>query len=358
MRESALFMSDTLNNVLSFAKIEEGAIEVNEKLFSLSSSLERLRGTMRGLLSTKELNIVIEASKGFPREICTDQFKLEHIISNLLSNAIKFSEKKSSIYISYSAWNEGEGEKMKVESENAIEESFRSNILISIRDEGSGISEENIDKLFVPFKQIDANSTQAGGGTGLGLSIVHEMLQLLDGDISVESEVGKGTNFTINMNLICSNKRCDLPKDNPDITEIDDINGASVINSNDSQLSWPPDETNVLVVDDTASNRKILCQLLRSLKLHVLVAEDGLQAVKSVKEFEASGSNFHIIFMDNIMPNMSGLEASKELRSLGCTSIIIGTTGNAMADDVKSFIEAGADLVLPKPLQFHTLKGF
>ena len=80
--------------------------------------------------------------------------------------------------------------------------------------------------------------------------------------------------------------------------------------------------------------------------------------MKSVKEFEASGSNFHIIFMDNIMPNMSGLEASKELRSLGCTSIIIGITGNAMADDVKSFIEAGADLVLSKPLQFHTLKGF
>lgn len=346
MRESALFMSDTLNNVLSFAKIEEGAIEVNKELFSLSSSLERLRGTMRGLLDTKELNLAIETSKGFPREICTDQFKLEHVISNLLSNAIKFSENKSSIYISCS---EGEGEKMKVESENAMEESFRSNILISIRDEGSGISEENIDKLFVPFKQIDANSTQAGGGTGLGLSIVHEMLQLLDGDISVESEVGKGTNFTINMNLICSNKRCDLPKDNPDITEIDDIN-------DDSQLSWPPDKTNVLVVDDTASNRKILCQLLQNLKLNVLVAEDGLQAVKSVKEFEASGSNFHIIFMDNIMPNMSGLEASKELRSLGCTSIIIGITGNAMADDVKSFIEAGADLVLSKPLQFHTLK--
>lgn len=108
MRESALFMSDTLNNVLSFAKIEEGAIEVNKELFSLSSSLERLRGTMRGLLDTKELNLAIETSKGFPREICTDQFKLEHVISNLLSNAIKFSENKSSIYISCS---EGEGKK-------------------------------------------------------------------------------------------------------------------------------------------------------------------------------------------------------------------------------------------------------
>jgi signal transduction histidine kinase len=197
--ESSNFMSDTLNDVLSMTKIEEGAMTLTIKPFGLSKMLQRVVSTFMKQAESKSIEILFEANIEKDTEsynVKGDQFRIEHVTANLLSNAIKFSPENSQIVV-------------RVNSEDlkntTISESHRM-FVISVSDSGVGINAEGLKKIFTPYHQIRSDELQQGGGTGLGLSLAKHMIELHGGILSCESKEGVGTTFMIRIPM----EICDL----------------------------------------------------------------------------------------------------------------------------------------------------
>lgn len=335
MREAAEFMTDTLNDVLSLAKVEEGRMLLEMEYFQPHRMFLKAIKLLQGQASDKNINIKLELQDGFPDLVLGDCFKLQHTITNLLSNSIKFSHRSSEIILSSS---------FKRISET------RSAIKIQVIDQGIGISEVDLLSLFIPFSQINANGNQDGGGTGIGLCLAKQMIELHGGTLTVESRLKQGTTFEIN---VIMNQKEQISTLGSSIQILSVENVAS--RANLSKL-------HCLIVDDAGSNRRMLAILLQKQGVTVEQAFNGQDAIARYKlrmSERAQGSTVYaVIFMDNHMPVMNGPDASRALRGLGHSNLIIGLTGDAMEEDHVELLNSGVDLVLSKPLKNVTLDRF
>jgi CheY-like chemotaxis protein len=359
MQSASEFMSDTLDNVLCLQKIEEGKFELEMVHFSFEKVISRVFSIFRGAILKKNLSLTHDILPLVPSQLVGDVHRIEHVISNLLSNAIKFSShgKAINVVISCDAFS-------KKDICNMI-----ANVTVSIQDEGAGISEEDQAKLFSSFVQIRPGTIQKGQGSGLGLSFCKQMVEFHGGVISVKSLEGHGSKFefTIPFPVPLSSE----------LGKVDCIEPASSVSrgplvvtrreTKDYGIKGQPydieaqiQETeranlcsiSVLVVDDADSNRKMLMMLLKKAGLETDSREDGQQAVDLIS---ADMNAYQLVLMDNFMPVMNGLDAVRNLRARGYPYIIVGITGNSMADDLAEYLASGADMVVSKPLKKRTL---
>jgi signal transduction histidine kinase len=176
MNEATSFMSDTLNDVLSIQKIEEGKLELQYEVFAVKSMINTVHLSLKGQLTSKNLNLIYFIDDNIPLKLRGDRFRIEHILANLISNAIKFSPSNSKITI-----------KVKLQPGKDFPQE---NILIyfSVIDQGEGITVDTQKKLFIPYSQIKPRELQQGGGTGIGLAICKEIISLHGGEIGVRSK--------------------------------------------------------------------------------------------------------------------------------------------------------------------------
>jgi anti-sigma regulatory factor (Ser/Thr protein kinase) len=186
MRNASDFMSDTLNDVLSMQKIEEGKLELDLSPFCISDAISKVFATYRGAVSVKKLTLRKTVDESMPSRIIGDRYRIEHVIANLLSNAVKFSREETCIDVI-----------VKVAKFGAVSEdgSCTVTLTIIVKDEGPGISEENQKRLFSNFVQIRPGQLQEGRGSGLGLALCKQIVQLHGGEIGVNSEEGHGSEF-------------------------------------------------------------------------------------------------------------------------------------------------------------------
>jgi CheY-like chemotaxis protein len=230
-------------------------------------------------------------------------------------------------------------------------------ISLAVEDEGPGISEENQKLLFSNFVQIKPGDLQNGQGSGLGLSFCKELVRLHKGNINVQSKEGVGSIFKFSIPFpIASSSATSSAASEPSAV-IEDKNSIWNSFSRYSTENRPIDgwlsTLEVLIVDDSIPNSKMLNMLLKRKGIKSSIAENGMVAVDLVlKDFEA----YKLILMDNLMPVMNGMDATACLRKAGYPYLIIGLTGNIMEDDVKDFLSVGADMVLSKPLQMSSLE--
>ena len=189
MDESARFMSETLNDVLSIEKMEDGALTLKYEYFSLTKMIEGSFQALQGSALSKRINLSIDDEDYFQFNVLGDRFRLEHVVSNLVSNAIKFSPEGSNISVNIKS--------------DEIKEDQRE-YTISVIDQGVGISKEDMAKLFVPFNQINAEDLQRGQGSGLGLVLARDIVELHGGTLECLSEPNVGTTFVIKLNLSVS----------------------------------------------------------------------------------------------------------------------------------------------------------
>ena len=188
MKESANFMADTLDGVLSMHQIEEGKMELSCIPFSVRPMLERAVATVQGSANTKCITVTVDISDDIPRAVIGDKFRLEHVVANLLSNAIKFTPKDKSIAVVA----------MRKQPCNAAGVCM---VIISVIDEGPGIAPADLEHLFSFFHEVQPNELQKGGGSGLGLSLAHSIVKLHGGQLTCESRLGQGTTFTVELPL-------------------------------------------------------------------------------------------------------------------------------------------------------------
>ncbi len=237
----------------------------------------------------------------------TDPLRLKQVLSNLISNAIKFSSEGSEIAIELHR----EGNRLN----------------LSIRDEGIGISKEAQERIFNPFEQAELSTTRSYGGTGLGLSISKRLVELLNGEITVESEPGKGSTFSFFI-------------DAPEVPTIE--------NTQDPQESYRF-EGHILVAEDNKTNQLLISILLEEMGLTPTLVEDGKSAVEAFHIYP----DYDLILMDINMPLLDGVEAAKQIRASSSKRKdvpIIALTANAMKEDVEHYLKTGMNDHLSKPI--------
>ena len=305
-----------INDILEMSKIEAGRTTLNLTTFDLPDLLDDLEMMFRVRTDGKRLSFVVEMVGDVPRYIESDINKLRQVFINLLGNAVKFTD-RGGIGLRVRADREGPG---------------GPKLWVEVEDTGPGIPADEQIKLFRHFEQTKTGQ-HSGTGTGLGLAISREFVRLMGGDITVSSEVGRGSIFAIRLPLKEGHSRAVHPADNP----------RHVLG-----LAPGQEACRVLVVDDIEDNRELLVQFLGPVGFEVRLACDGAQAVEEFGRWRP-----HLILMDFRMPVMDGHEAIRRIRASpgGKEPKIIAVTASAMDENRQELLGVGADDFIGKPFR-------
>ena len=309
---SSEYLLSLINDVLDMSRIESGKLKIEESSVYLPSILDDIRDIVSSNVQKKQLNLNINIVDLKDTNVLTDPLKLKQVLLNVVANAIKFTP--SGGYVNLSL----------------VQKDDSGNYDFVVEDNGIGISKEFQEHIFEQFAR-EATSTVSGvQGTGLGLSISKAIVDMMGGSISVESESGKGSKFTISLCF----KVTDETTDNKTIST------NSIIDTNKK----------ILLVEDNELNYEIAKTVLEEAGFIVDGASNGKEAVD-----KASDNTYDVILMDIQMPIMDGYEATKELRRLGNRTPIIAMTANAFSEDRKKAKDVGMDGYIPKPIDVNKL---
>ena len=310
-----------LNDILDFSKVEAGEITLEAIPFALSGVLNDLHSVVSRQAKDKGLILHIERDPAIPDALQGDPLRLGQVLINLVNNAIKFTE-LGNITISVSL--------VRLEREQVW-------LAFRVRDTGIGMSEDQISRLFQPFHQADTSITRRYGGTGLGLSICKRLMELMQGDITVTSQPGRGSTFALRLALRLAPANWQPPTNVPPISQ--------------NQLVG----RRILVVEDDSLNRIIARTLLERAGAHVEEAEQGLMALELIDKQGTKA--WDLILMDIHMPELDGLEATQRIRARpdGAAIPIIGLSASTFPEDIAATQAVGMNAHLGKPVNPHTL---
>ncbi|GGA07877.1 response regulator [Okeania sp. KiyG1] len=332
IQSSAQSLLEIINDILDFSKIEVGKLELESIPFELVQILNQINNVLGLKASEKGLELLFQLEEGIPQYLIGDSLRLTQILMNLASNAIKFTETGSVT--------------IRIELLTYSQETVC--LKFQVQDTGIGISPCDLEKLFQSFTQVDASTSRKYGGTGLGLAICKGLVNVMGGNISVESELGKGSIFYFELELGYLWE----PDDNFSYPVLSD--------SRETRFSCMAEleefqGANILLVEDNAVNQQIARELLQKVGLTVDCATNGKEAIAKVME-----QVYDLILMDIRMPGMDGLEATRHIRSLAeednsrtqwfATVPIIAMTANAMDIDKAKSSAAGMNYHLSKPV--------
>jgi signal transduction histidine kinase/AmiR/NasT family two-component response regulator len=314
IRQSGNVLLTLLNDLLDIAKIEAAKLELEDGCIDTADMASHTREVFQGLAEAKGLELAVSVDKEAEGHWRGDPVRVRQVIYNLVSNSIKFTDQGA------------------VKAHVDLDPS--GHLRITVLDTGPGMSEAQIENLFDRFVQGDSSTTRRFGGSGLGLAISRELVRLMGGDLTVESEPGVGTTFTALLPL-ARTEPAQVPETAPEPIDIGGLR--------------------VLVAEDNPTNRFVIGTLLGQIGLAPHIVENGEQAYEAWK-----AQSWDVILMDIQMPVMDGIEASRRIRldeqaqNLRATPII-ALTANAMSHHRTQYEDEGFDGVVPKPIQFQVL---
>ncbi len=327
---SAQILLDLLNDVLDFSKIEAGKLSLEEVEFDLHALINGLAASIRGLAAQKDLEIKVSIDSLLPVCVKGDPTRLRQVLMNLLGNAVKFTRKG---WIEISA----------IPLEQVDQEIT---IRFTVEDSGVGIPDDKKSLLFQEFTQVDTSVTRKFGGTGLGLAISKRLVEMMGGDIGVDSELGQGSKFWFTVRMVKGNEKAQGCQKALTNLGFDLYEYKQIAEKNPKR---------VLVVDDNIINQQILLSMLQKLGLKAEAVSNGEDAVEAL-----SAIPYDLVLMDIQMPVMDGMEATRRIRSLNSTAInpripIIALTAHAFREEIEEFLQCGMDDHLAKPITLEKL---
>jgi len=325
-----------INDILDMSKIEEDKFELSYTEFELAATIHRVVNFFEFRFEEKKQKFTVNLDPALPKKIKTDDQRLSQIITNLLGNAIKFTPEGGEITLSVRRLDQEQG---------------FCTLEIIINDTGIGISKEQQNKLFDSFVQVDSSIGRKFGGTGLGLAISKKIVELMHGEIKMESEIDKGSSFIITI-------RVEVVKDETQKTEIPETPVEEASDTQDGEEEPDYNGKRILLVEDVEINREIVITVLEPLGLEITEAEDGQKAFDL---FCAYPNSFDLIFMDIHMPGVDGYEATRLIRAYdhprAKTVPIIAMTANVFREDVERCLAAGMNDHVGKPLDFGAVSA-
>ena len=333
-----------INDTLDYSKIEAGRVELERQPFDFFACLGECIDLIAPRAREKSLALTHQVSPEIPRLVTGDAARLRQILVNLLNNAVKFTERGEVALDALLDSREGD----------------RCHLRLRVRDTGIGIAADKQDRLFRRFSQVDDTNTRKYGGTGLGLAIAKKLAELMGGTITVQSEPGRGSTFTVTLVVGIAAEttvparpaptRTPAPTSAPALTRAP----APIENQKSKIENSPTTPLRVLVVDDNAVNQRVAALTLKKFGYACDLASDGAEAVAAHER-----SPYDLILMDVQMPGMDGLEATRRIRALPGhphRPWIIAVTAGAFEEDRLNALAAGMDDFLNKPLNAELLK--
>lgn len=331
-----------INDLLDLSKIEAGMLDLESIRFRPIEVLRGVRSLMDVRATEKGLKLRVECDGPIPETILSDPTRVQQILVNLVGNALKFTERGEVCVTARLRESDAESE----DSESAALLEFE------VRDTGIGMDGDTIERLFRPFTQADASMTRRFGGTGLGLTISRRIARRLGGDITVESEAGRGSVFRATVatgsleGVSCVTYG---PEDVHAVPE-DRKKAAKAPACRDASSAQALGSRRVLLAEDGPDNRRLLTFILEKAGAQVTAVENGRDAVDAAMDAWRRGNPFDVILMDMQMPIMDGYEAMRTLRDEGYDGTIIALTAHAMASDRDKCKQAGSDDYATKPI--------
>jgi signal transduction histidine kinase/CheY-like chemotaxis protein len=311
-----------INDILDLSKVEAGKMEINYSHVNPLNIFKEIEQIFSLKISQKKIDFIIEYVGNIPKGMMLSETRLRQVLFNLIGNAIKFT---SEGFI-----------KVIVSTKNFEKDKNTLTLVISIEDTGIGIPVEQQELIFFAFKQMKGQNMKEYGGTGLGLTISKRLVEMMDGNIMLESEVNKGSIFTVNLN-------------NVEIVLPDEME-ESILDEKFQAIEF--ENAKILVVDDVESNRNLIREIFENANITVFEAKNGKEAVEIAKSEMPE-----LIIMDIRMPVMDGFQANKIIKSdekIGHIPII-AFTASVMKEDIKNIFDGKFDGFLMKPIQIETL---
>ena len=332
IQNASKMLLTTINDILDLSKLESGKMEIIPTQYEVSSMFSDLVNLIWIRAHQKELEFKVDIDPNIPSMLYGDEVRIKQVITNMLTNAVKYTETGS---VTLSA---------KAERISPVTILFR----ISVIDTGKGIRKESLEDLFRSFKRVDETVNRNIEGTGLGLSISKQLLDMMGGEISVDSVYHKGSTFTIELQQDIVNSR--------PIGMIDFAAQKQLGNREKYKQAFVAPDAKVLVVDDNDMNRMAAKKLLRGTKARVETVGSGKECLE-----KTAGETYHVIFMDHMMPDMDGEETLKALRAQTkgfCQKVpVVALTANVMANADQIYQEMGFDGYLAKPINAALLEA-
>lgn len=324
IKESSNTLLHLINEILDISKIETGKMEIVKVNYRLSKLIDELRSMMETQAGKAELAFIIQVDDEIPEYLYGDRVKVQEIMTNLINNGIKYT-REGSVTLRV---------RLKDIEENRVL------LHIEVEDTGIGIKEEDYPKVFAKFERLDEIKNYTVEGSGLGLSIVKSFANMMGGDVSFESEYGKGTKFIVNVwqEMGYEEKSAELGENVEEAPEDIEINSGRI-----------------LIVDDNELNCDVASGIMELLGMSTKTVMSGFECLQLLKE----GEQFDLIFMDHMMPEMDGVETMKKIRELGesMNSIpIILLTANAVTGVREEMLKEGFDDFLSKPIDVDELQ--
>ena len=330
MEESGESLLSIVNDILDYSKIEAGKLELEPVNFNIRGELDVIARIFSGMVLDKDIHINLSVSEEIPEVVSLDKNKLKQILFNIVGNAIKFTPRSGQIDINVFG-----------------EVIFADNLMLnfSIRDTGKGFPSKYIPRLTEPFVQLGGTDSRNYKGTGLGLSIASKLIELMGGELQIESEEGRGSDFSFTLMARSLTRHSPKKDENNGKPHFERIS----VNFKDYASNFP---LKILLVEDNEINIKFMTLTFAQMGYSPIIAKNGVEAIEKAK-----GSKFDIIFMDHHMPKMTGTEATEEIRKLeyGKSVIIIGLSANVVGDPSRYVHESGQDGYLTKPVRIEDL---
>ena len=333
---SGKHLLELINDILDVAKIESGQVEIDCSQTSIAELCQSSLPFVKQQALRKRIHLELKIAPNLP-ELFIDVRRIRQALINLLSNAIKFTPERGRVSLAVSL------QQNPAKSTNEITSEIMSEIRFAVTDTGIGISPDNLQKLFQPFVQIDGALNRQNSGTGLGLALVKSIVEMHKGTVSVTSEMGVGSCFTIA--LPCENSSIPSPIFTNQLTNPSDPSPDNGV------VEGLP---TILLAEDNEANKLTISRYLKTKGYQLLFAKDGQEAIDLARSMRPD-----LILMDIQMPNIDGLEAIKIIRGSNIPELanipIIALTALAMIGDRERCLEAGANEYLTKPVKLNQL---
>ncbi|MDO4996748.1 MAG: ATP-binding protein [Bacilli bacterium] len=326
---------ELVDGILDINKLETNKMELVEGNYNPIEVFDDLVRMIKVIIGERPLELRTKFSNNLPLELYGDKDKVKRIITNFLTNAVKYTDKG---YIDFivDCYNEKE----------------RCNLVISIKDTGRGIRDDQKQVLFTKFNRREEDKDTDIEGTGLGLALTKSLVEMMEGKIEVESTYGEGSTFTVKITQKIIRGPVEFKHEESSVgVESRTINQEEVLREKVINTNVGSEKVKLLVVDDNKLNLRVASKLLSALNFDVSTVNSGIECINKIN----NGETYNLIFMDIMMPEMDGIETMKKLKEMGFSSPIVALTADAMEGSREKYLSAGFDDYLSKPIDQMTI---
>ena len=323
-----------INDILDLSKIEAGKLELINGKYELASLIGDTAQLNVLRIGEKPIEFELYVDEDLPAYLIGDELRVKQILNNLLSNAFKYTA-EGTVNLTFSSDRDASGGSVR--------------LVITVSDTGQGMTEDQVNRLFDEYSRFNMEANRTTEGTGLGMSITRNLVRLMNGEIGVESEPGKGSTFTARLPQAPVSEEV-LGKEGAE--NLHQFRTRNMAQMKRAQITREPmPYGSVLIVDDVETNIYVAKGLMTPYDLKIESADSGFAALDKIE----SGEVYDIVFMDHMMPQMDGIETTRKLRAAGYNQPIVALTANAVAGQAEIFLGSGFDDFISKPIDVRQL---